>query len=370
METVRVLHVVVSMDVGGIETMLMNYYRAMDKSKVQFDFLLHTNHKSHFEEEILSLGGRIYRVPSYHPKHQLSYRMALNRFFKEHTYYKVVHSHIGFYGMYALRAAKKHGVPLRIAHSHCANKFWRWDISLPFRIVTRHGLKKQYTNVYACSPQAAEYMAPKKEYTILNNAVTTEAFVYNADSRVKIRKEFNIPNNSLVIGHIGRFTDAKNHSYIIDIFAELTKINPDVLLVLVGSGSLLNDIKEKVTSLNISDKVIFTGLRQDIADIMSAVDVFVFPSKYEGFPVTLVEAQCSDLPCIVSDTITDTVIISDKVKTLSINSDPLIWAKEISNINISQKRRNNCNMMINAGFDIASNAERLQNVYLEAYSND
>lgn len=369
MKAVRVLHVVVSMDIGGIETMLMNYYRNIDRSKVQFDFLLHTEHKSYFEDEILSMGGKIYRVPSYHPKHQIRYRIALNRFFKEHTYYKVVHSHIGFYGMYALRAAKKHGVPMRIAHSHCANTFWRCDISLPFRIVTRHGLKKQFTKVYACSPQAAEYMSPKADYTILNNAVKTSAFVYNENARSRIREELNIQKEDFVIGHIGRFTEAKNHPFIIDVFSEITKINPQALLVLVGDGSTIKSIKDKTQSLNISDKVIFTGLRKDISDLMSAIDFFIFPSKFEGFPVTLVEAQCSDLPCFISDIISPDIIISDKVKVLSLNSPPLVWAKEILSTEIST-RRDNSGLMINADFDIQSNAQKLQNVYLEAYANE
>lgn len=366
MQIVRVLQVVVSMDAGGIETMLMNYYRNIDKSKVQFDFLLHCKHKSHYEDEIEAMGGKIFRVPSYHPKEHIAYIKALKAFFKEHTEYKAVHSHIGFYSMYVLKAAKIAGISLRIAHSHCSNKFWRLDKTLPFRIKTRHGLKKQYTHVYGCSPEAAEYMAPGANYTVMNNAIDVPAFCFSETKRTEMRSSLGI-NNELLLGHVGRFTKEKNHSFILETFALLLKRNAEAKLLLIGAGKLLEETKAKAVELGINDNVIFTGVRKDIASLMCAMDIFIFPSKFEGFPVTLVEAQSSDLPCVISDTFSKTAVISDKVKILSLEDTKEKWVDEILDFDLSLPRRNNCKMMTEAELDIKSNAKKLQKVYLEAY---
>lgn len=369
MEPIRVLQVVVSMDAGGIETMLMNYYRNIDRSKVQFDFLLHCKHKSHYEDEINSLGGRIYRVPSYHPKDLIKYKKALKMFFAEHKEFKVVHSHIKFYGLYVLKAAKKAKVPMRIAHAHTANKFYKFDKTLPFRMYTRFWFKYQYTHVYACSPESAEYMAPKKPYTIMNNAIDVPAFRYDEAARNEIRNSLNLPDSTLLIGHVGRFTGEKNHSFILDVFKELLTIKGDAHLILVGDGRLHSGVVQKAKELGISAKVTFTGVRKDIPKLMSAMDVFIFPSVFEGFPVTLVEAQSSDLPCVISDTFTKTAIISDKVSVLSLEDAPIAWAKVISDITVEQ-RTDNTQPMINAGLDIKANAKHWENVYLEAYANE
>ena len=366
MEPIRVLQVVVSMDAGGIETMLMNYYRNIDRSKVQFDFLLHCKHKSHYEDEIEAMGGKIYRVPSYHPKDLFKHKKALKAFFIEHPEYKVVHSHIKFYGLYVLNAAKKAGVPMRIAHSHISTNFYKLNKTLPFRMYTRARFSNKYTHVYACSPEAAEYMAPGKEYTIMNNAVDVTSFVYNASKRASIRREFGLGEET-VLGHVGRFSDQKNHLFLIDIFAEFVKLRPDSRLMLVGGGTLLDDVKEKVNALGLDNKVIFTGVRKDIFDLMCAMDMFVFPSKYEGFPVTLVEAQSSDLPCIISDTFSKTAIISDRVQVLSLNDSPTLWAEKIADVDLSLARRDSSELMKEAGMDIRSNAKKIQKVYLEAY---
>lgn len=369
MKPIRVLQVVVSMDAGGIETMLMNYYRNIDRSKVQFDFLLHCKHKSHYEDEILSLGGRIYRVPSYHPNELLKYKKALKTFFKEHTEYKVVHSHIKFYGLYVLKAAKKAGVPVRIAHSHTANKFYKFNKTLPFRIYTRFWFKYQYTHVYACSPEAAEYMAPKKPYTIINNAIDVTAFKYNAQDRNEIRKSLNIHNDTLLIGHVGRFTSEKNHNFILNVYKELLSLNNNAHLLLVGGGKLFESVNEKAKELGIYNRITFTGVRKDISALMSAMDVFVFPSIFEGFPVTLVEAQSSDLPCVISDTFSKTAIVSDKVTVLSLQDSPRKWAETIANT--EKRERKDCAAMItNAGLDVKANAKQLESVYLEAYVNE
>lgn len=367
MAAIRVLQVVVSMDMGGIETMLMNYYRNIDREKVQFDFLLHCKHKSFYEEEIEAMGGRIYRVPSYHPKDLIKYKKALKAFFAEHKEYKVVHSHIKFYGLYVLKAAKKAGVTKRIAHAHTASKFYKLNSTLPFRMYTRWRFKRQYTDVYACSPEAAEFMAPKKPFTIVNNAVSVKRYVFNEESREGTRKALGIDGGDFVVGHVGRFSPEKNHDFILDIFASLLKKRGNARLLLVGTGKLFDEIKAKSEEMGIGDRIIFTGVRKDIPELLCAMDVFLFPSLFEGFPVSLVEAQSSDLPCVVSDTFSKTAIVSDRVKILSLNEASNAWADAIADTDAGKSRRDNSQLMIDSGLDIKANVEWLQRVYLEAY---
>lgn len=363
---IRVLQVVFSMDVGGIETTVMNYYRNTDRSKMQFDFLLHCKHKSHFEDEIEALGGKIYRVPSYHPSEQIKYRAALKRFFAEHTEYRVVHSHIGCYGVYVLRAAKRAGIPVRIAHSHTSYKFWKINKTLPFRAVTRSGLRRQYTHVFACSPEAAEFIAPGKPYTLMSNAVDVCAFSFSLSERGRIRAELGISDEPIV-GHVGRFHPAKNHTFLLDVFAEVLRLEPKAKLLLVGGGTLLNDMKSKAERLGIAESVIFTGIRSDTSALLSAMDAFAFPSNYEGFPVSLLEAQCSGLPCVISDTIPKTSAVNGNVTVLSLSAPARMWAETIVQ-RLSEKRRENCaEEIIAAGYDIKTNATKLQDFYTEAY---
>lgn len=368
MEPIRILQVVVSMDAGGIETMLMNYYRNIDRSKIQFDFLLHCKHKSFYEDEIKAMGGRIHRVPSYHPKEHFKYLKALKLFFKEHTEYRVVHSHIKFYGLYVLKAAKKAGVKTRIAHSHIAKDFYTLDKTLPFRIYTRALFSRQYTHVYACSPEAAEYMAPGKDFTMMNNAINAQAFVFDESKRQKIRKEFGLADQT-VLGHVGRFAEQKNHDFLIDIFAEVVKERSNARLMLVGNGKLIDKTRQKIESLGLTDKVIFAGIRKDIADLMCAMDIFVFPSLFEGFGIAVLEAESSDLPCVISDIIPDSVVVTDKVKRLSLEKSASDWAKEILATDINKARENRYALIVKKGFDIKTNVDKLEKTYIEAHNN-
>ncbi len=367
MAPIRVLQVVVSMDVGGIETMLMNYYRNIDREKVQFDFLLHCKHKSYFEDEIEALGGKIFHGPTYHPKDLMKYKKFLKDFFAKHTEYKVVHSHIKFYGLYVLKAAKKAGVHMRIAHAHTASKFYKLNATLPFRIYTRSRFKHQYTHVYACSPEAAEYVAPGAPYTIVSNAIDVKRFIFNQDKRVAARKDLGIGDDTFVVGHVGRFAPEKNHAFMLDVFSELLKTRPNSRLLFVGGGKLLEETKTNAIQMGIADKVIFAGIRQDTPDLLCAMDVFMFPSVFEGFGMVLIEAQSAGLPCFVSNTFPKAAIVSDKVKILSLDSSADNWAMEISEANTSLPRNDAYKLIINSGFDIIENTKNLEKTYLEAY---
>lgn len=363
---IRVLEVFHGMDCGGAENMIMNLYRNIDRTKVQFDFLVHTPNKCFFDDEILSLGGNIYSVPYYRGINYRAYSNSVNAFFSGHSEISVVHGHLGSCANIYLNIAKKHGC-YTIVHSH-STKPERSLKNALYRLNTYH-VRRIADYFIGCSDASGEYrfgkaiIAQKEKYITLNNAINTDAFLYNESTRNAIREKYGIGNDWL-IGHVGRFNYPKNHEYLIDVFNHLIKIHPDSKLILVGEGDLREGIAEKVKKLNMSDNVIFTGLQRNVNEILQAVDCFVFPSHYEGLPLTVIEAQAASLPCVISDTITKEVAITDLVKYASIDSDPQEWTKIIANsiennIRVSRKAE-----IVKAGYDIDATTKWLTELYV------
>lgn len=361
---IRVLHVVTYMGRGGLETMLMNYYHNIDRTKIQFDFLVHRDFEADYDQEILKLGGRIYHVPKMNP-FSIRYRKSLSLFFKKHPEYQIVHVHQDCMSSIALKSAMENNVPIRIAHSHNANQ----DKNIKYLIkrLYMRSIPKYATDLFACGKNAGNWMFRDKPFKILNNAIDTNSFKFNVDIRNKIKNEMNL-GNKFVIGHVGRFSQQKNHSFLIDIFYEIQKIRTDSILLLIGSGDGKLTVIEKVRKLNIENKVIFMGVRNDVNKLMQAMDVFVFPSLYEGLPVTLIEAQASGLPIIKSDNISDQCILTDNVVSISLDKSAYSWAKEILNFVNSFDRKDTSLEIINNGYDISSNAKWLENYYLNEVS--
>ena len=357
---VRVLQVVTYMGRGGLETMLMNYYRHMDRSKVQFDFLVHRDFEAYYDKEIQSLGGNIYHISRLIPWRK-SYRIELKKFFAEHPEYKIVHVHQDCLSAVALQCAKESGIPVRISHSHNSNQ--NKNLKYFVKLYYMKQIPMYATDLFACSKLAGEWMFDGQPFKILYNAIDTSKFVYSSAIANKKRKELNI-EDSVVIGHIGRFNPQKNHNFLIDIFAECVKINPNVKLLLVGDGEGRKKIQEKVCALGIKDKVIFTGVRSDVNELLQAMDVFVFPSLYEGLPVTMIEAQASGLPCIMSDNISEECIVTNGLVTRKqLNESPRMWAKSV--LQQSHNFRKNHNKEIQAaGYDISTAAKWLEQFYL------
>lgn len=368
-EPVRVLHVVTTMNRGGLETMLMNYYRHIDRQEVQFDFLEHRDTKSDYDQEILSLGGKIYRLPKLNP-FSISYHRKLNTFFHEHQEYRIVHVHQDCLSSIALKAAYQKHVPVRIAHSHNASQ----DKNLKY-IFKRYYMKKipKYaTHLFACSKEAGDWMFLGKNYQIVRNAIDTKKFLFDEGKRWYVRKKLGIPDFKLVVGHVGRFNFSKNHDFLIDIFYEIQRINENSVLLLVGVGDLEQSIKEKVDKKGLSQKVMFLGKRSDVNDLMQAMDIFIFPSNYEGLPVTLVEAQAAGLPIIKSDHVSNQCKITPYIYTLSLNSSPYDWANKAIQIVNHSSRGNTLKYLIESHYDIYSNAVWLKDFYLsegEKYGN-
>lgn len=352
----RILHVVTYMGRGGIETMLMNYYRNIDREKIQFDFLVHRDFRADYDDEIEALGGKIYRIPPMNPVSSI-YRKALLDFFKKNKY-KVVHCHLNYMSGVVLAVAKKCGVPVRIAHAHTSsmNPGWKQYV----KRLCKYLIPVTATNLIACSTDAGRSVFGNVNFNIIANAINAEKFRFSKEVREKKRLELGL-NECFTVMHIGRFVYPKNHDFLIEVFKELLQIVPDAKLVLVGDGELRNEIEEKIQQLPINS-VQLLGTRNDINELLQAADIFAFPSRFEGMPVTMIEAQAAGLPCIMSDTITKECIVTDLVTEIPI-VDPKRWVKAI----LEKKNMNHkdCRVEIKtSGYDISVASDKLVHFYL------
>ena len=340
--------------------MLMNYYRAIDRSRIQFDFLTHRDFKADYDDEIEALGGRIYHLPRLNP-FSPHYKKLLGEFFDSHPEYRIIHAHQDCLSSVILKVAKEHGVPVRIAHSHNSSQ----DINLkyPIKLFFRRFIPKYATHLMACGEDAGRWMFGGAPFRILNNAIDASVYCYDAEKYKAVRKTLDIPDNVILVGHVGRFSPPKNHNGLLDIFAEIRK-RTNAKLILVGEGSLRAQIEQKAESIGLKDDVIFTGLRSDVNELMQAMDVFVFPSLYEGVPVTLIEAQAAGLPCLISDGVPIECKITDCVQQLSLQAGVETWANAA--IEAARKpRKNTYHEIAEAGYDVKTNAKKLMDWYKE-----
>ena len=357
---IRILQVVTHMNRGGLETMLMNYYRYMDRSRVQFDFLTHRDYDGDYGEEIRQLGGKLYHMPVLNP-FSSSYRKTLGEFFDNHPEYKIVHVHQDCLSGVILHVAKQHGVPVRIAHSHGANQIR--DIKYPIKLVYRHFIARYATKLMACGEDAGKWMFCGAPFEILSNAIPAADYSFDGEKKRIQRDKWQIQPNELLLGHVGSFTVPKNHQFLLDVFHEIQKYIPAKLLI-VGDGNLRPAIEVKIRKLELEEKVILAGLRSDVPELLQAMDVFVFPSLYEGLPVTLVEVQASGLPCLISDKVPIECKITEAVQQIALTDSPAIWAERAIEA-ARMPRKNTYKEIRAAGYAIVENANRLQKMYEE-----
>jgi len=364
-EPLRVLHTVVNMNRGGAETLLMNLYRNIDHSKVQFDFL--TSKPGVFDEEIKEKGGRVHRIPYISEVGHSGYISGLDHFFRENKY-KAVHSHMDKMSGIVLKSAKKAGIPVRIAHSHntrseggTAARLYKWYAGT--------GINSAATHLVACSEHAARWLfrTRKAQAQILQNGIECDRFRHDPATRADVRHELGISADSFVAGHVGRFVAQKNHAYLIERFAELQSVLGNAILLLAGDGPLRSQMEQKVRELNLTGKVQFLGVRSDVERLLQAFDVFVFPSHHEGLPVTLIEAQGAGLPCIISDHITREVDMGLGLIDFLPLRNPASWVDRI--IAVAQKERTRMippDALAVQGYDIKRTARWIEDYY---YSN-
>ncbi len=351
---------------GGVESVVMNYYRNIDRSKIQFDFICDEDSTNIPYAEIESLGGKVILIPPY--QKVIKYHKELKRVLKEGNY-KIVHSHINTLSVFSLFAAKCAGVPVRIAHSHSTTNKKEKNKNLMKQLL-RPFSKVFATDYMCCSELAGRWLFGDKEYDkgnvyLLNNAIDLDKFKYDEVVRREKRKELNIDDDTLVIGHVGRFVEQKNHRFLIDIFNEVHKQNEKSILLLVGQGPLQEEIKEKVKSLGIDDCVKFLGQRNDISELYQAMDLFLFPSLYEGLGMVVIEAQCSNLPCVVSTEVPETVKININIEFVDLSDDSSYWwlkIKKVLNDTFDRKMQIEKNKL--SRYNIKKEAPILEKKYL------
>ncbi len=361
---IRVLQVVNSADRGGAETMVMNLYRCINRDQVQFDFTNHTLNKAAYDDEIESLGGRILYLPKLKGYNYFKYVNAWRKLFENHPEYNIIHIHNYNIAGIVARIAKKQGVKIIIVHSHST----RLNLSIFKRVVFKffhRALLKNTSERFACGQKAGEFLFGKRSFTILPNAIDTKKFLYNESNRKRLRNGLGIEDHIKIYGHVGSFRIPKNHSFLIDIYSRIHRYDKNSRLLLIGSGELLEDMKKKVNKLGLSDAVLFLGQQSNVNEWLSAFDVFLMPSLWEGLPVSVVEAQCAGLPCVISDIIDRGVDVTGAVKYISLNLPEDYWAREI--ISVKQFDRVILGKMVeDSGYNICSTVVWLHNFYVNS----
>lgn len=368
-EPIRVLNLFTILNRGGAETMVMNYYRHIDRSRVQFDFLVHREERGAYEDEIESLGGHIFRMMPVRPWTAVSYRRAIRVFFAEHPEYHILHAHMSELGLYAFEEAKRAGIPVRICHAH--NAPHGIDFKSPVRWYMKTRMRPYITHRFMCGYESGLWLFGKKyqdSFIQMNNAIDAARFRFDTARRAAVRQSLELSDDILTVGHVGRFCYQKNHPFLIDAFASVRRQIPNAVLLLVGDGEDRGAMEARVRDKGLSGAVRFLGTRTDIPDLLQAMDVFAFPSHFEGLSVASVEAQAAGLPCLISDGIPIECKKTDLVHVLPLGAGADAWGAELARLarESRETRRDMSEEIRAAGFDIAENARWLQNFYLTA----
>lgn len=363
---IRVLQCVNNMHRAGLETMLMNYYRHIDRNEIQFDFLTHRPEKADYDEEIEALGGRVYYAPRLYPQNLTAYYRFMDDFFKEHPEYKIMHSHIDSMSYLPLKAGKLGEIPIRIAHSH--NTSIDMDFKYLLKQYYRYRIPSVATDFFSCGQEAGEFLFKGQSFTVIPNAIETEPFKYDEEIRKDMRNELQL-TDEFVIGHVGRISYQKNHKYLIRIFNEILKCRSNAILLIIGVGEDENVIRKMVENYGISSKVRFLGKRSDVSRLYQAMDAFVMPSLFEGVPMVGVEAQFAKLPCFFSDRVPKEVGISDATSFIELEKSPSEWARTI--IDSVRRIDNRNNIQIHGEkFDISKSSHVLVDMYMSLMSKN
>ena len=367
---IRVLEVYRQMGRGGAETMMMNLYRRMDKSIVQLDFVVHSSDPGYYSKEIERYGGRIYSVPEFKIINIIGYINAWRKLLSAHPEWKVVHGHIGFPAAIYLLIAKQYGI-FTIAHSHSVGppeinihnmlyKLFSW----PTRYVANCFL--------GCSTEAgiARYgdrIANSPLYENMPNAINLEDFSFCLSVRNEVRRELGLQPNQLCIIHVGRITSAKNPPMLLAVFKAVIEQNPLAQCLWVGTGELESIYREEIERIGFQNRIRMIGSRSDIPRLLMAADCFLFPSLWEGLPVSVIEAQATGLPCVISDTISKEVMVSDLIEWHSLSENAYLWASRCLYL-ASKYSNNRCSPIAeirSAGYDIKESADWLTKYYVK-----
>lgn len=370
-EAVRILHVLGNTRLGGAESRIMDLYRHMDRDRVQFDFLVHTDKEGYFDKEIKALGGRIFRIPRFRVYNYFSYQRAVRSFFSVHHEFRVVQGHITSTASIYLPQAKKAGVLVTAAHARSAGV----DQGLKGVLtrLLRRNLSEKTDVMFTCSELAGISVFGKRaveqgKTIFVPNAIDCGVFDYNKEIREKVRRELGV-EGQYVIGHVGSFRYAKNHEYLLRVFARLCEKKGDCVLLLLGEGSEMERIRQLAKELGVEKKVYFLGNRGNVGDYYQAMDYFLYPSRFEGLPGAVVEAQTAGLYCLISDTICREVMVTDSVHAMDIRKEPEEWAEHIRKT-ADYRRRGRMEEMKRAGFDVNTQVKIMTKFYETGKWND
>jgi len=358
----RIAQIMGKMEKGGVESVVMNYYRHIDKNKIQFDFIVDSDSTCPQEQEILSLGGRVYKVAPYQ---NIKQNMSDIQKIFELNKYKIMHSQLTTMSVFSLKVGEKCNIPVRICHGHnTASKGETKKNVLKYML--RPFSKKYATHYFACSEYAGKWLFGNKtggsKLTVLNNAIDLEKFSFDNDMREKLRAELGL-ENKFVLGNIGRFCFQKNHDFLIDVFYRVYKMDNSAVLMLIGEGELVDTVREKVRSLNLEKSVLFLEPKENINDYYQAMDVFVLPSHYEGFGIVALEAQAAGVPTICSDKVPNVTRLSEDIEYISLDTPADKWAEAIM-LRKNAGRKNSIDYIRKKGYDIKVEARKLEDIYI------
>lgn len=359
-EPQRVLQVLASLDRGGAETVVMDWLRHMNRRRVTFDFIVHHSSKfDSFEHEALELGSRIYRVP-HSPVNLISYTLWWIRQFRQHPEWQIVHAHHTSPAAIYLAIARERGL-VTIAHSHTAGR------EPTARGVLKQALRWPLRHIaditVGCSDLAVRWMFGRHSSSvIIPNSISPEVYEFSIERRQQIRNEFQ-SGDALVVGHVGRFHPAKNHRKVLEIFSTITTRSPGARLLLVGDGELRPRIERLAAEFNVHDSVTFTGVRTDVGELLSGMDVLLFPSIFEGLPTSVIEAQAAGLPCVISTSISPEVLFSSKVRALQLEESSDVWADAVLEMAAQSDRSGGVQLIRSSGYDTDSVVERIVQMY-------
>ena len=364
-EPIRVLQIIGIVAGGGVEAVIMNYYEHIDRTKVQFDFIVHNDNKIDITQKVEAMGGKVYKVTPYY-KNPIAFIWDIYKVIKRH-HYRIVHSNMNTLSAFSLFAAWAAGAPVRILHNHSTSSPGETKRNI-MKFMLRPFSRLFATHYFACSRLAGEWMYGRKmmdsgKVTIINNAIDLGKYAFNSHRRKILRKEMGL-TDEFVIGHVGRFVFPKNHEFLIDVFAKAYKKNPHMVLLLIGDGPLRSAMEEKVKKLGLTDHVNFLGLRNDVQNLYNVMDIFVLPSHYEGLPVVGVEAQANGLPCLFSTKVTKETHLTHSAQFLDLEAGASTWAEEIISIKCERNKKAGDELR-QAGFEINKEAEKLAKFYIE-----
>lgn len=363
----RVLQIVTQMNRAGLESRLMDLLRQLDRDAVQFDFYTCREEPGFFDQEIQALGGKVFYSPPLSVKRLPGIPLRFKRFLLDHPEYQVVHCHLNQWCGLVLLGAKQAGIPVRIAHSRTSLD--KASLKNLVKNLIKLPVNHSATHRFAVSKKAGVWLYGKRrmaknQVQFMPNAIPLERFSYDANQRIKTRMALGL-SDELVLVHVGNLRPEKNHAHLLKVLQAVLQKQPHVVLLLVGADYMEGAVQQQASDLGVEKQVRFLGARSDVPELLSAADVFVFPSLYEGFGTAVLEAQASGLPCVISDTIPEEACLLPSTRNLSLSSPPEKWADML--LSMSGTDRKDCTeVLMKSGFSVENLATNLTAFYLSA----